>query len=295
MKYGIRWLAGWLLILLALHARAGQAPLEFDFLSRFANSELERSERREAADHRVILGQLRIIGNQIRSEELRLAGELTRLTYLIPSGYSSATVFNHYLTQLTELNARILFRCSSRDCGRSSEWATDVFRIANLYGLDREQNYLVAALERDGRPYHVVLYTVLRGNQRVYAHLEVLAGAGGEGSAQAPTGVTSTVARATIPLRNDEFTLSLPETLADFVARAQQEKERQIWIVVHTEGESLAEARSRGQSIGERVRLWLQSRGLSESRIQILALGPLAPAHDPAIPPERVEVYLVTP
>src|SRR5690606_6782186 len=180
--------------------------------------------------------------------------------------------------------------CVSRDCGRSSEWASDVFKIANLYGVDREQNYLAARLVRDGKPHYVVIYTVMRGNQRVYAQVDVLA----TEAAGTPNGGPS-VPRPLIPWRDGDFTVSLPQALGAFVQAATEAPEKQVWVVVHTADDSVAGAMQRGQSMGERIKLWLGSRGIAAGRVQVLAVGPLAPSHDAPIPAERIELFLTMP
>ena len=274
-------------LLLSVGFAKAAAP-EFEFLPAYPNANLERSDQQEVPEYRLILGKLRVIGNQIRSPEQWLNGRLTRLTYRIPPGHGSRAAFDFYRTQLNSLGAEILFSCVARDCGSSSEWAIDVFRIAELYGLDREQNYLVARVRQEQSQYYVVLYTIVRGNQRVYAHLDVVeTDTSGGGNS-----VTERM-RPVIPLNNDEFMARLPEVLADYVAQAAQAPDQNLWVVVHTQGVGYSEAVKRGESIAERVKLWLVSRGIDQSRVKALAVGPLAPAHDPAVAAERVEFFLL--
>src|SRR5690606_42021792 len=97
--------------------------------------------------------------------------------------------------------------CSSRDCGRSSEWATDVFGIANLYGVEREQNYLAARLVADDKQHYVALYTIMRGNQRVYAHLHVIEP---DADGQAPSG-PSTSPGVMLPIPGDDLAAHCPD------------------------------------------------------------------------------------
>ncbi len=268
-----------------VQAQDGQG---ISFLPKYAFSTLEQVSTQEIPDYRLILGQLRVIGNEIRTEQRQLSGEVTRMTYQLTSGHNSQAAFSHYHEQLKALGADILFSCSSRDCGRSSEWATEVFRISNLYGVDREQNYLAARLEREGQLYYVALYTIMRGNQRVYAHLEVLAP-----DASPDGGADASMLRPVIPLRGDDFGVPLPQALADFLPQAQAQAEKLVWVVVHTSGTSVREAQARGDRIARRVELWLVSRGLENARIQTLAVGPLAPPHDPAVALERIEFLLL--
>src|SRR5690606_30975595 len=62
-----------------------------------------------------------------------------------------------------------------RNCGSSNSWANDQFQIKQLYGLDQDQYYGIFELVDDqDQLNYFALYTVRRGNQRVYAHLELL-------------------------------------------------------------------------------------------------------------------------
>ena len=72
---------------------------------------------------------------------------------------------------LRALGDDVLFRCSGRDCGRSNDWANQVFGQATLYGPDRNQRYVA----RQWQDQLVSLYVIERGNKRVYAHLQFLA------------------------------------------------------------------------------------------------------------------------
>src|SRR5690606_4135111 len=171
LKPGIHFLASLLLLAtLGLSTQALGDAREFSWLERFPNSDLEQVDQKQVPEYRLLLGQLRIISNQIRSEEQRLSGQLTRLTYRIPSGHSSRAGREHSLSQLESQGASMLFTSSCRGWGGSSEWASDVFGMANLYGVEREQSCLAASLVVDGKHYHIALYTIMRGNQRVYAH-----------------------------------------------------------------------------------------------------------------------------
>jgi hypothetical protein len=76
-------------------------------------------------------------------------------------------VISHYREVL---GGDVLFQCGGRDCGRSNDWANQVFEQAILYGPDSNQYY--AAFER--QDLLVALYGIERGNKRVYAHLRFL-------------------------------------------------------------------------------------------------------------------------
>lgn len=100
----------------------------------------------------------------------RLSGLLTRYTYEIPAGADEADVFQFYLDQLPE-SAQTLYQCRAMHCGNSNNWANDHFRIKQLYGLDQYQFYGVYRLVTGET---VTLYTVRRGNRRIYSHIDLL-------------------------------------------------------------------------------------------------------------------------
>ncbi|WP_409526258.1 DUF4892 domain-containing protein [Nitrincola sp. MINF-07-Sa-05] len=130
-------------------------------------------DRKEAysEDYVFPLSQISRIQGLVRMEnELRVSGNLTRHTYELLGGYTPEQGFSMIREQLLENNAEILFECNSRNCGASNLWANDVFGYATLYGADRTQSYL-AASHPDA---HIALYTIRRGNGRVYMQLDVV-------------------------------------------------------------------------------------------------------------------------
>jgi hypothetical protein len=101
-----------------------------------------------------------------RSQEAH--GRLTRLTYRVPPGVEVTDVVTHFRDQVL---GEALFECEGRDCGRSTLWANQVFGVAELYGLDRNQYYLAARRDE----LLIGLYVIQRGNRKVYVHLDYIA------------------------------------------------------------------------------------------------------------------------
>ncbi|MBX2808658.1 MAG: DUF4892 domain-containing protein [Cellvibrionaceae bacterium] len=101
---------------------------------------------------------------------VRLSGVLTRYTYEIPAVYDEQAVFAFYRQQLPE-GGETLYECRRMHCGNSNNWANDHFRIKQLYGLDYHQFYGVYRLATGDT---VTLYSVRRGNRRIYAHIDHL-------------------------------------------------------------------------------------------------------------------------
>ncbi len=106
----------------------------------------------------------------------RKKGLLNTFTLELPRDYSEKEVFHFYRQQLPE-NAVELFACKARSCGESNNWANDHFSIKQLYGTNASQHYVVfrvpisASLNTES---YVTIYTVRRGNRRLYTQLDVL-------------------------------------------------------------------------------------------------------------------------
>ncbi|MFW6092527.1 MAG: DUF4892 domain-containing protein [Pseudomonadota bacterium] len=164
------WAAALCAALLAAPAAAGE-PAESDLygVEPFPRSTVVAHERdEEIRPRRVILSRVDRIRRELRIDKsLDVEAALEAVTYRMPEGTSVPDVVRHYRR---ELGDDVLFRCRGRDCGRSNDWANQVFEQAILYGPDRQQHY--EALAREERL--VTLYVVERGNRRVYAHLRVL-------------------------------------------------------------------------------------------------------------------------
>src|SRR5690554_2957958 len=127
-------------------------------------------------DYRLALGSYRKTeGAWQPARQQRLSGQLTRFTLELPANHSAQAGFEFYLAQLQTLKHRELFSCEARDCGTSNTWANNHFKIIQLYGLDQYQYY--AALEvvtESAAPFYVSLYSVRRGNKRVYVQVDIL-------------------------------------------------------------------------------------------------------------------------
>lgn len=135
-------------------------------VDRVARSWIVQYERdAEVRSRNVVLGKVDSIRRDLRIEEqITVRAAVETVTYQMPDGVSVDAVVEHYAR---ELGSDVLYQCTGRSCGRSTDWANQVFGQAVLYGPDRHQRYV--AREWQGRL--VSLYVIERGNQRVYAHL----------------------------------------------------------------------------------------------------------------------------
>lgn len=234
----------------------------------------------EMPEYRMITGRLSVIGNQVSTQgELLLQGTLGRRTDEIPRAHAVGEVVQHYLSALKAAGGRLIYRCEGRDCGRSNDWANQIFRLANLYGLDRDQAYFAGWLPsatREGRV--VTVYVVRRGNQRVYAHQEWM-------TADAAildrlTGMDSDDGVRSILIDADLLgrQRALEETLADWWSGLQEDPAAQRVFVVsyyrdpgRDVSHNLGEAERQARAMQE----WLQRRRVPEDRIRVIVVGPL--------------------
>ncbi|MBX3706842.1 MAG: DUF4892 domain-containing protein [Pseudomonadales bacterium] len=164
----------WLVLLLGA---AGHGVAEVDQagsrdplgIERFPRAWIVDYQREESVQTReFVMGRVERLRRDIRVQEvLRVDAARESATYRIPDGVAVTEVAAHYRQVL---EGGVLFRCGGRDCGRSNEWANQVFGKAILYGPDGNQHYI--AWEWQGRLISV--YVIERGNRRVYAHLQVL-------------------------------------------------------------------------------------------------------------------------
>ncbi|WP_261844627.1 DUF4892 domain-containing protein [Aliamphritea ceti] len=144
---------------------------DYSDLERYPLSWIVEYQSDVLPDYLLALGKMKKKSGVIAPEaSQRLSGLLRQITYRIPEGHSADEAFNFMTAQLSVLGADELFRCKSRQCGNSHQWANQVFGVSRLYGVDRTQSYVAAKLGED----YIALYTVKRGNKRVYLQLDVL-------------------------------------------------------------------------------------------------------------------------
>jgi hypothetical protein len=164
--------AGWLVLGLAFGlvpaladaATAQSDPLSFPEARVIATDELSAGE-----ETRVIISQVSEVGDRLRfSDALVVPAEGRRQLLQVPSGFTPQSVLEHYQEALLARNARILFSCEGRGCGRSAVWANRVFDQSRLYGQDSDQAYVVGAWRDDQNQLRLLsVYLVQRGNRSI--------------------------------------------------------------------------------------------------------------------------------
>ena len=264
----------------------------------YAHSSLSSSDTVNDEDYLVPNSVPRRINNQLRIEkELRVDVSGLKETYRINDGHTTEQAFNHYLSSIKQLDENVLYQCSSRDCGRSSSWAQNIFNNSKLYGEDASQFYLSAAVQKAGQQWLVSVYTVERGNRRVYAHIETL---------KLNSPLSSDVALSSVTEKSPIFVfsyglngvVSVNPPLADInkiIELSQANAEANIYIVGHLqEGYSATQqALVRSKEAGEQVSSLLKKRGVDSARLTVIGVGPLVPYGQGAHLGNRVEVFVV--
>jgi hypothetical protein len=113
----------------------------------------------------------------------RESGQLLRYTIEMPRDYREEEVFDYYRQQLPA-SSELLFSCAGRQCGESNNWANDHFGVKQLYGTNTSQilsvyriaSTITGSTMTDSVTY-VTIYTVRRGNRRLYTQLDILSAA----------------------------------------------------------------------------------------------------------------------
>lgn len=267
----------------------GVAPAHAIELNDYPGARLVFSSQADVSDYTLALGTYRKVGGMMRVEHQRLAGKLTRKTYELPDNHSAAQGFDYFLRQLASHPLRELYRCSGRECGQSNHWANDHFGILQLYGLDQYQYYGAFELVgRDNLGVYVTLYSVLRGNRRVFVHVEVLETGDSESYRVASTPETllrqlqrdGYISFLRLDYTDSGTKAQLGEQHLDALAAAlRQGDDLMVTVVGHNyEAVDAEQRRQRSQVVADRVRRALVARGIKEQRLHAEGLGSLAPA-----------------
>lgn len=236
----------------------------------------EQVHRQVAArdDYMLALGHIRRMGALWQpSESLRLSGELERQTWLLPEGRSPAEAHQWWLEHWQPNLWRVLYSCRGQACGSSHRWAGVVFEVRELAGTDGSQHYDVVELEgEDGALQVAALYTVQRGNRRVYSQLDRLALAAGQDEQLYITADTL-VRRLREPgslvlaVFTEEEEAVTPVQREALVTALRKDVRLELELVGHGRGE---EARQQGHARAEALQRQLVEAGIAPERIAVV-------------------------
>lgn len=277
-------------------------PMDYEGVNRFPGAEIVDYRTPGISNYRLALGRMqRVNGRVSAGREERVRGELTRITYRIPDGYSAADVFSHFSQQMLAAGPE-LFRCAGRGCGSSNFWANDVFENRILYGPEIEQFYLASGVGSDEQHIHayLALYVITRGNRSVYAQLDVL-----ELSDVVSDAATLSPEALVLQLRQEgsiivqgigfdaQDGLVAEGNLDVLVTALRNSPLTKVYLVGHLAGtQALDVLLRRSQARAEAVRTQMIAVGIEPTRIAAQGVGPLAPTCRQAPCEERIEVVL---
>ncbi|EAR61732.1 DUF4892 domain-containing protein [Neptuniibacter caesariensis] len=239
-----------------------------NLLERFPRSFIVQYEEIKDHDYRLVLGGLEKINGVLAPEKQQLInGDLTRITYRIPDNHTPDEAFESFTRQLQALSAERLFHCVGRECGSSNQWANNILKYSRLYGVDKTQQFSASKL----RNTYISLYSVRRGNKRVYLRLDLLESALMDLSEALISGVQT-------ELLEQEAELS---QISDFL---KENVSKRIWIISHDNQEGgRQEQLDRSIEAAEAFRKRLIASGVSEERVLIHSLGGFSAAGNESI------------
>lgn len=260
-------------------------------LQPFPQASVVNERETSVADYSFALGQMKKNrGLWSPEREQRFSGELSAKTQLISEGHSPQEVFAYYQRLFVNFQARALFTCEARNCGSSNAWANEQFNEKQLYGLDGEQSYAAYELvDEAGLLHYVAIYTVIRGNKRVYAHTEWLQTSNKQNASLAPNAAEVSAhiidfgfyrVRG-IRFQGDSIEIA-PELLQAIVTTLQSNRRLNFRVVGHDYSAiSLEEQISLSKRKADAFINVLVQEGIAEVRLTGHGVGSLAPAGKP--------------
>ena len=296
--------AVWLLVCLPATSNAQSdvsGAVDHPALQRFPGSWIIDYRRDNNVNYLLALGMMRREGGRVVPENsVRVHGNVLRITYEIPPAFTVTDAIEFFREQTVRRGYAQLFACTGRDCGNSNYWANDVFGNRALYGTERSQYYLAADLGSDLRERYLSLYIVTRGNQRNYAHVEIIeADKREEANAAAPSSDNLQRLQQQGSLRLDQLgfgsddQLLLSEGLGAIAELLNNNPSLTVYVVAHLrQPGDLADLLQRSQRRAAAVRAELMTLGVDGLRIIAQGVGPLVPRCSEGNCDERVELVL---
>ncbi|MCJ0973369.1 DUF4892 domain-containing protein [Pseudomonas sp. PS1] len=168
------WIAPLALFSMATLAADVPGSTDFEALPRYPQAEIVGFKEQQVVERTYPLDSIRRISGRLRmADQVSAPGELTAVTYLLPSVHTGIEAFEKSRRDLLAAGGELLYWCEGRECGSSSLWANDVFQRAMLYGPDAQQAFLLARMPGEADEL-MALYGITRGNGRPYLQVERL-------------------------------------------------------------------------------------------------------------------------
>lgn len=282
------------LMLFAVGARA--SALEADlpqWLQQYPHALLVQQKKEQRDDYVLPVGKLRKVDGVWRAQkDLRLKGQLQRMTWTLPDGHSVNMAKQYYEALMASHDAQRLYGCESRECGSSAQWANGVFNVSELYGPDRNQVYRAYVIEDDTHWSYLALYLIERGNQRRYIHIDYIRLDGAaDGSYLSLLDVNQHLS-----IRRDE--LKQPQTLAQKLGAIAQYLQANpaatMRVVGHAYGNAAVDELTRTSlQLADQIVAQLVKNGVDAKRVAAYGVGPLAPRGGLNNQDDRIEVQVV--
>ena len=127
---------------------------------------LSQYSQTQSGSYRWILGEVKKVGGQYQGdEEQRLQGDWQRRVFELGKEVSPLEA---HAFMVNQLGGETRFSCTGYDCGSSNIWAAHIFKVSQLYGQETQQHYSTGLVSLAGDDQVWAVYTVRRGNKRVY-------------------------------------------------------------------------------------------------------------------------------
>jgi hypothetical protein len=274
---------------------------------RFPGSDITDYRREANTIYNLALGRMQRVDGRVASSRVeRLQGELIRITYAIPDGFTAQEAYDYWREQVVIGGQLQLFECQGRGCGSSNFWANDKFENRVLYGPESNQFYIASTFnsERNGQPVagYVALYAITRANRRVYVHLDFLQLPSDEagGIAVTPEAISQRLMQeGSVVLPNLSFDAAdemTDDSGVEFIVQIlRRDTMLNVYLVGHLQAQSGEDTEAlieRSAQRADSVRQAVMAAGIDGSRVQAHGVGPLAPFCRPAPCAERIEMVL---
>ena len=211
----------------------------------------------------------KVSGRYFADKEERINGRLQRQVWEIGSDVDPDTTHQFMFNQVLSYHPDVVFDCSGLDCGFSNVWANQLLGVPQLYGRDTDQYYTTVSFTVDGQAYVLSVYTVQRGNRRVYQLADLIAVAGD----------TPTVPEAISNIERSHLAFN-PEDIQDHqkavelaLGRLRKDPVLRLLIVGRSTGKTFSQNLADSQQLAQQSREELIAAGIPSQRIDILGIG----------------------
>ncbi len=273
-------------------------------LIKYPDATIKQYQHVMVKDHRLITSDLKIVNGLLKFEHSqRISGMMHQITYQILEGYSSSEAFNYYKKLIIQTKSNIFYECKARSCGASNLWANRIFKVAKLYGPDKYQYYLAAKFIVADKEFYIAIYSIKRGNKKVYLHMEVIESNIDE---VAENLVDQSVILDTLKKNkrwimsglkfNQNNKLEVNSAAVTVLAKVMENNtDIKIYLVGHVNSVlnmTTLELMEKSKAMAESVKVQLVNIADIEERIEVYGVGPLAPFNNDDLNHNGVEVIL---